>query len=175
MAWQIYGDQDVIGYGPEIIGAAAPTPFQSMLGGLVRRPVLAQTSPLPAYPQGQTVRMAGPDKAREQVMGLDSVVAIAAGATANVTTRPQVTFRPDRLIVAATIAASFLINDIKIGRASQFIAGVAVPAEAFTQGAFGVRMKLDTAQISQDVTLNVTNTSGGALRFNAALIGPAVE
>ncbi len=167
MAWQIYGGDDVIGY-EEIIGAAP-------VGGLMRRPIIARTGGLPGYPGGQSVAVRGPDKAREQFLGLDSVTTIAAAATVNVTSRPQVTFRPDRLVIAATVAASFLINSFFIGRNNQSIGNVAVPAEAFTQGAFGVRLKLDTAQISQDVVLNVTNTSAGALRFNAVLIGPSVE
>ena len=173
MAWQIYGD-DVIGY-EEIVGQ---TPIRSAFGGLVRTgggQVLARTGALPAYPGGQTVRMTGPEKAREQVMGLDSVSTIAAAATANVIGRPQVTFRPDRLVIPATIAASFLINSFTIGRLPQFVSNGAVPAEAFSQAAVGVRLKTDTAQISQEVTLNVTNISGAALRFTAALFGPAVE
>jgi hypothetical protein len=130
---------------------------------------------IPGYPGGATLRTRAPTKAREQVLGFDSVTAVAAAATANITSRPQLTFRPDRLVVAGSIAASFLINDLRIGKNSQFLAGVAVPAEAFGQQAFGVRLKLDTAQVSQDIVLNVTNTSGAGLRFNAVMIGPAVE
>jgi hypothetical protein len=109
------------------------------------------------------------------MLGFDSVSTIAAAATTNVTSRPQLTFRPDRFVVAGSIAASFLVNDLKIGKNSQFLAGVAVPGEAFGQQAVGVRLKLDTAQVSQDIVINVTNTSAGALRFNAVMIGPAVE
>lgn len=132
-------------------------------------------SALPGYPGGATLRTRTPTRAREQVLGLDSVAAIAAAATVNVTSRPQVTFRPDRLVIAGSIAAAFLINSFFIGRSNQLIGSSALPAEVFGQQAFGVRLKLDTAQVSQDITLNVTNTSGGALRFNAALIGPSVE
>lgn len=175
MAWQIYGDSDdVIGY-EEIVGQA---PLRSAFGGLVRtggRQVLARTGPLPAYPGGQTVVMKGPEKMRENVMGLDSVSTIAAAATANVGGNPQVTFRPDRLVIPATIAASFLLNSFTVGRLPQFVNNTAVPAEAFTQAGVGVRLKGDTAQISQTINLNVTNISGAAARFTAALIGPIVE
>ncbi len=153
---ELLGD-DVLG-AEELVGAA-----------------LARLSPVPGYPGGQTLRTRMPSKGREYVMGLDSVATVAAAATAIITTRPQVIFRPDRLVVPASIAASFLINDLRVGKNSQFVSATAVPAEAFTQGAFGVRLKMDTAQISQDIILSVTNISGGALRFNAALIGPAVE
>ncbi len=155
---ELLGD-DIIG-DDEIVGAG---------------PTLARLAPVPGYPQGQMLRTRAPTKGREYVMGFDSVATIAAGASAIITTRPQVIFRPDRLVIPASIASSFLLNDLKVGKNSQFVAATAIPAEAFTQGAFGVRLKLDTAQVSQDIILNVTNTSGGALRFTAALIGPAVE
>lgn len=161
MPYELVGE-DLLGY-EDIIGAEAPSP------------VVRRLSAFPGYPGGAQLRARAPSKAREWVLGFDSVTTVAAGATTNVTSRPQVTFRPDRLVIAGSIAASFLINDIKIGMASQLIAGVAVPAEVFGQAAVGVRLKLDTAQISQDVILNVTNTSAGALRFNAAMIGPAVS
>ena len=158
---ELLGGDDVIGDMEELVGAH---------GG-----ALARLAAVPGYPGGQTLRTRAPTKGREYVMGLDSVAAVAAAATAIITTRPQVIFRPDRLVVPASIASSFLINDLRVGKNSQFVSATAVPAETFTQGAFGVRLKMDTAQISQDIILSVTNTSGGGLRFTAALIGPAVE
>jgi len=68
-----------------------------------------------------------------------------------------------------------LVLDVRIGKNSQFTSGTAAPAETFSQGAFGVRLKMDTAQISQDILIRVTNVSLGALRFNASMIGPALE
>lgn len=158
---ELLGD-DVIGDTEELVGQAVRT-------------AMARLAPVPGYPGGQTLRTRPPTKGREYVMGMDSVAAVAAAATAIITTRPQVIFRPDRLVVPASIAASFVINDLRVGKNSQFVSATAVPAEAFTQGAFGVRLKMDTAQISQDIILSVTNISGGGLRFLAALIGPAVE
>ena len=156
MPYVISGDE-ILGY--DEIGAA---------------PVARRLPNLPGS-MGNVLRQGQPSKAREIVMGIDSVATIAAGATANVSGQPQIVFRPDRIVIPSTIAGSFLINDLKVGKNSQFVNGTAVPAEAFTQGAFGVRLKMDTLQISQQVIFNVTNTSGGALRFNAALIGPSVE
>lgn len=134
-----------------------------------------QLASLPGGVGKQFLRQSQPTRAREIVMGIDSVATIAAAATAIVQGQPQIVFRPDRIVIPATIAGSFLINDLKVGKNSQFVNGTAVPAEAFTQGAFGVRLKMDTLQISQTVAFTVTNVSLGALRFNAALIGPAVE
>ncbi len=152
--------EDIIGY-DELVGVAPS--------------IAARLAPLPGSPAGAMLRTRPPSKGREYFMGFDSVATVAAAATAIITTRPQVVFRPDRLVIPASIAPSFLINDFKVGKNSQMVAATAVPAEAFTQGAFGVRLKSDTAQVSQDVILNVTNISAGALRFLATLIGPAVE
>lgn len=124
---------------------------------------------------GTVLRQTQPSKSREYVLGFDTVSTVAAASTANATAQPQVIFRPERLVVSGAIAASFLINDFKVGKNSQFAASGAVPADAFGPNAFGVRLKCDTAQISNTLTLNVSNISGGALRFTAALFGEAVE
>jgi hypothetical protein len=161
----VIGAEELLGYdeivGDDIIGAN-PAP-------------VARLAASPGYPGGQQLRMKAPSKGREYVIGFDSVATVAAAATAILTSRPQVVFRPDRMVIPASIAPAFLINDLKVGKNSQMVNSTAVPAEAFTQGAFGVRLKMDTAQISQDITLSVTNISAVATRFNAALIGPAVE
>jgi hypothetical protein len=125
--------------------------------------------------QAAGVKVADPTKGRILSLGFDSVATIAAGAQGTVNSQPQVVFRPDRVIVPNSIAASFLINDLKIGKNSMFISATAVPAQSFSHDAAGVGLKMDTAQVSQIISMTVTNISGGALRFIAALTGPAVE
>lgn len=124
---------------------------------------------------GAILREAPPTKARQYPLSIDSVATIAAGATSIITTRPQVIFRPERLVVGQAIAPSFLINDLRVGKNSQFVNAGSVPAEGFSHQAQGVRLKCDTAQVGSDIVVSVTNTSGGALRFTAMLIGDAVE
>lgn len=116
-----------------------------------------------------------PTKSRELVMGIASAAAIAAGASADVQGQPQIAFRPDRIVVPSAVAASFIITDLKIGKNSQLVSGGAVHAQTFAEGAFGVRLKLDTLAISQTVLFRVTNISAAAATFYAALIGPSVE
>ena len=128
-----------------------------------------------AIQSSRMVQKKEPTRTRELVLGFDSVANVAAGATVDVTSRPQVVFRPDRIVVPATIAPNFLIVDVRVGKNSQFTAAQPVPAEVFSQGGFQVGMKMDTAQISQDIVMRVTNTSLAVLRFNAAMIGPALE
>jgi hypothetical protein len=115
----------------------------------------------------------GATKAREFPLGFPTT-SIAAAATANIQTQPQVPFRARRLCIPSDIAGSILINDLKIGNASMFPNSNPVPGRMFTELGVGVDLNLDTAQISQVVSLNVTNTSGGAVTFNAGLIGTVV-
>jgi hypothetical protein len=112
-------------------------------------------------------------KAREYPLGFPTTT-IAATTTTNVQASPQVPFRGRRLIIPSDFAGSILINDIKVGQASQFPASNPVPGRAFTELGVGVDLNMDTAQISQVVSLNVTNTSGGSVTFNAAIIGTTV-
>lgn len=125
--------------------------------------------------QGSVVKEAAPTKSREYALPLDSVVTVAAGATVIITNRPQVLFRAERLVISGAIAAQFAINDFRVGKNSQFAAAGALPGDMFAPGSFGVRLKCDTAQISNDISVNITNLSGGALRFLAGVVGEAVE
>lgn len=113
-------------------------------------------------------------KAREYPIGFPTT-SVNAGASQTISTSPQVPFRARRLIVPSDIAGSFLINDLKVGKNSMFATSNPVPARAFTEVGVGVDLNLDTAQISQLIAINVTNTSGADLDFNACLIGTAVE
>jgi hypothetical protein len=150
----IIGADELLGY--DEIGAMTPAALRA------------------AAPRPQ-VRTQAPSKSREVVMGFDSVATIASAASAKVSQRPQVLFRPDKLVVASSIAAAFLIDDFKVGNKSQFAASGSVSAETFKETAVGVRLMLDTAQVSMDITISVTNISLAAARFLASLIGPAVE
>lgn len=113
-------------------------------------------------------------KAREYPLGFP-VTSIAAGATASVSSQPQVPFRGRRLLIPSDIAGSLLVLDLKVGKNSMFPTSNPVPARGFTEVGVGVDLNLDTAQISQLVTLSVQNISGGAVSFSAMLIGTAVE
>ena len=124
---------------------------------------------------GVSVKKQSYTKGRELVLGVDSVSTVAGGASTTVTTQPQVPFSPYRFIVSATVAASFLVTDLKIGKNSQFVSSDAVPAEAFSNVSVGVQQKMDTAQVSQIISVAVTNTSGGALRFTGAFYGRSIE
>jgi hypothetical protein len=121
---------------------------------------------------GTLLKESSPTKSRQYVLGFDSQVDVLNNATATIVSQPQVIFRPERLVVSQP---SFLIQDFRVGKNSQFASAGAVPSEAFQANAFGVRLKCDTAQVSSQITIIVTNISGADSRFTAALFGDAVE
>ena len=123
---------------------------------------------------GALLRTLPPRSSREYVIGLGST-ALPGLSSANIAVQPQVIFRPERIVIPSNLAADFLITDIKVGKNSQLVSPGAIPAVVFVENAFGVRLKMDTAQIAQFVTLTITNQNGAARNFQGAIIGPAVE
>lgn len=116
-----------------------------------------------------------PTRQRKYPLGFNSVVAVPAGGNVVLTQRPQVIWRGERLIIAASIAGSFDVVDLKIGKNSQFAASGSVPGDMFTPDAVGVELHMDTATPGQDVFLSVQNVSGAPLVFRGSIIGVAVE
>jgi hypothetical protein len=137
---------------------------QAMANALMRRRVSS----------GAVLRSVPPRNAREYALGLGST-SVTGNSSANINVQPQVIFRPERLVVPSNIAVDFLITDIKVGKNSQLVSTGALPAVMFTEQAFGVRLKMDTAQISMFVTVSVTNQNALARNFQGGLVGPAVE
>ena len=123
---------------------------------------------------GALLRSVPPRNAREYALGLGST-SVAGSSSANINVQPPVIFRPERLVVPSNLAMDFLITDIKVGKNSQLVSTGALPAVMFTENAFGVRLRMDTAQISMFVTVSVTNQNPAARNFQGGLVGPAVE
>ncbi len=115
------------------------------------------------------------NKGRTVPLGFDSETPIDPGLTRRIITRPQVVFKGLRPVVSPDIAGSFLIQDIIVGKNSQFAASGGIPARTFEGNSFGVELDLDTAQIGQDVIMVVQNISATPTRFIATLIGKSIE
>lgn len=165
MSWRIIGQRGFSGYNAPRLTAGPYGGGGTYVAQLVDEVRRARSRPLVSNPP--------PTQGRDLVIGFQSL-AVGAGATLDVTQRPQVVFRPERIVIASSIAADFTVADIKIGNKSQLVSSGPIPAEAFAQTAFGVEMMMDTCDISQDFILEVTNTSAGALDFRAAVFGKAV-
>lgn len=112
---------------------------------------------------------------RDYVLPFDSEDPVPAGVQVDIEQEPQVPFVGKRLVIGGTIAPGFLINDIIVGKNSQFVSPGAVPAEMFSHDAVGVALAIDPAFPGKIIVLRVTNVSGEDLRFNAGMIGNAVE
>ncbi len=119
----------------------------------------------------------GPDPGcRDYVLPFDSGADIPAGTTGvEIQTSPQTPFVGKRLIIGSTIAPSFIIEDLKVGKNSQFSATGGVSAEAFSEVGVGVALMVDPAYPGLDITLVVSNVGDDDLRFLATFIGNSVE
>lgn len=129
------------------------------------------------HPHGTLLREQEPTKDGQLVLPMSSSGTIAAATAATITARPQTKcYRPQRVVIAASIAAFFTISDIKVGNKSQFVQAGTIPAEAFIQGAFGVAMRMDTVQTAQDFVFQVNNIDGAAAHsFLAVVFGRTVD
>ena len=114
------------------------------------------------------------ESSKEYALGFGSTL-VHGNSSANINVQPQVVFRPERLVIPASIAEDFLITDIKVGKNSQLVSTGALPAAAFTSRSESSRMKMDTAQISMFVTVSVTNTSKEDKFFQCVIFGPSVD
>lgn len=114
-----------------------------------------------------------PSRGRTLTLGFVSAN-IASLASETVTRRPQVPFKPERFVTASATAGSFEITDIKVGKDSMFVSANNVPAQAYSELAQGVAMEFDTAQVSQDISVAVTNISLAAAVFRASMIGKTI-
>ena len=158
--------------GDDILGAIIQSSRRKKSNG--QKQALARDLLRRRIQSGTLLRSVTPRSSREYALGLGST-SVAGNSSANINVQPQVIFRPERLVVPSNIAVDFLITDIKVGKNSQLVSTGALPAVMFTENAFGVRLKMDTAQISMFVTISVTNQNPAARNFQGGLVGPAVE
>lgn len=114
-----------------------------------------------------------PDKYSFMVLPVNSTSAIAAGATVNVQAEPQYHFKPK--VLKFPNGGLWQIGDVKVGARSQFAGAGAVPGEIFAENATGIELIGDTATPGQKIYVQVTNLSGVARSFVAALLGHVVS
>jgi hypothetical protein len=167
---EFVGDGSDSSDGDDILGAVVRKKRQRN----ARKQAMARDLMARRVASGALLRSVPPRNAREYALGLGST-SVAGTSSANINVQPQVIFRPERLVVPSNLAVDFLITDIKVGKNSQLVSTGALPAVMFTEQAFGVRLKMDTAQISMFVTVSVTNQNPAARNFQGGLVGPAVE
>jgi hypothetical protein len=114
-----------------------------------------------------------PTVSRTQSLGFNAEV--GPGETLDITVRPAVTFSGTRLSVASSIAPNFVIEDIKVGRKSQFVTSGPQSAESFKDTSTTDNLHLDTCDTGTDIILKVRNVTGTASQFRATFFGDVVE
>ena len=119
------------------------------------------------------VKTQGYSKGRSQSLGFE-FLAIQPGATVDVQANPQVLFKPKRLVYTGP-AGTFVIQDVKIGRSSQFVASGPQSADAYPPTSTVDNMELDTARPGVVITLRIQNVSGVAGDFRATMFGQVAE
>lgn len=82
---------------------------------------------------------------------------IPAGEHRVIQLQPQLPFKPYRLSIPSIISGQLLIDDVKVGNASQFVASGQIPVECFDTDATNIRLKGDTANPGVDIILIVSN------------------
>jgi hypothetical protein len=102
--------------------------------------------------------------------------AIAAGATAVITQTVQDTgFRIEQLLVQGSDADDLTLESLMIGNKPQFSASGPIPASSLSQLAREVKLKIDTANAGQTITMNVKNNHASAVKsFLCTAIGTAL-
>lgn len=158
--WEISGDDDLIGDDQQIDVSQASRQAAAAK-------ILAQ--------HGLLLKEVQPNKARRFPIGFTSDGVIPAGASATIVSRPQVLFKGERVVVPSDIAGDFTIDDLKVGKNSMFASESSLPARCMQEDAVGVQMNMDTAQISQDLSIAVTNISGADRTFRAMIVGKVAE
>jgi hypothetical protein len=173
-------DQIVGTHLQQIVGQAVSDALAT-LPGQATTPAAQNLYPMSAYMNPRGGGAPGPMEVplvgngpREFPMGF-GLTPVANGANQIINANPQVNFRPSRLVIPDTVAPSFMINDFKIGMRSQLVAPGALPAQSFTQQAVGTAMALDTVNVGQFVTLDVTNVSAQPANFAASLFGTTLN
>lgn len=182
---QIVGAQQIVGRLPQYAAGALPQYQAAYAAGAAAAvaQMQAQGGPPNATPAGNAIAYGGAlgvqqrDATQARLFPLGFVqLAVAALATATITSRPQILFRPQRIVIPTALAAFFVITDIRIGKDSQLVQATELPAEIFSPVAVGVMLTLDTAQQGCDVSLTVRNTDGAAPHdFRATMFGAAVQ
>lgn len=161
------------GGGPAGHFAPHPSPFANPYAPQRGLPGYGQ----PPHPVGQTMlNQTQPTKDGQLVLPMSSSGTIAAATAATITARPQIAaYRPERIVIAQSIATAFTISDIKVGNTSQLVQAGTLPAEAFIQGAFGVEMRMDTVQTAMDFVFQVNNVDATTARqFLSVVFGRSV-
>ncbi len=162
------GAADIIGNSPQL---------QALFGAL--RPIVgaepaAQAVAQLAMKNASALVDLEPTKSRRYPLGFPATT-VTAALTGTSQTQPQIPYRGERLVIPSDFAGGMVLTDVKVGKNSQLAAANPLPCRAFTEQGWGTDLHLDTADISQFVSLSLSNISAHNIVFYALFLGRAVE
>ena len=96
---------------------------------------------------------------------------VAAAATVTITAPPQNLFRTERLVIPSDIAFGFGVADFKVGNESQLVSGGELPAAMFTEVSIDTDIHFKTAEVGNQISIQVRNKGAVAVEFVAGMIG----
>lgn len=144
----------------EIIGAASPSSNAKKKAALKQ---LAMRS------AGAVIKR-GLDRRRRYPLGVVPTT-ITSGDTETIPTTPQNLFRPERLVIPSDIAFDIGVTDVKVGNQSQFVETSEVPGSLFSEVAINTGVTFDTAEIGNQISVQVRNKSLADVEFTAGFVG----
>lgn len=112
----------------------------------------------------------GLDRRRRYPLGFVPTT-VAAGVSAAIPSSPQNLFRPERLVIPSDIAFDTGVRDIKVGNQSQLVQSVEVPAALFSEVSINTGVTFDTAEVGNQVSVDIRNKSAVSYEFSAGLVG----
>lgn len=96
---------------------------------------------------------------------------VEAATSAAIPAAPQNLFRPERLVIPSDIAFDAGVRDIKVGNQSQLVQSVEVPGALFSEVAINTGVTFDTAEVGNQISVDVRNKSANDFEFSAGLVG----
>jgi hypothetical protein len=191
MSFDIVGDDDddygSIGLDPQFVGADDMSFLNSLVSGHLDALISGDgTSEIigAAAPKAQkkaalkqlAMRSAGAvikrglDRRRRYPLGVVPTT-ITSGDTETIPTTPQNLFRPERLVIPSDIAFDIGVTDVKVGNQSQFVETSEVPGSLFSEVAINTGVTFDTAEIGNQISVQIRNKSLADVEFTAGFVG----
>lgn len=164
------GDSEIVGADAMSLIGAAMNPAHP--AHAVAKKKLAQQAALRqiAMRNSGAVIKTGLDRRRRYPLGFVPTT-LPASTTALVPSAPQNLFRPERLVIPSDIAFDTGVVDIKVGNQSQLVQSVEVPGALFSEVAIDTHVTFDTAEVGNQVSIQVRNKTASPFEFTAGLIG----
>lgn len=172
------GDSEIVGAdfiaGNRANGAARFLIGAAQAAAAQGDPQAAQVLQQLAMRNGGAVVNQGVNKRRRYPIGFVPTD-IAATTAALIPANPQNLFRPERLIIPSDIAFDFGVRDVKIGNQSQLVQSVEIPGALFTEVSIDTNVTFDTAEVGNQISVDVRNKTAGSINFAAGALGTVAK